>query len=161
MNPQFLTLILAATIGLSACSEAQVNSVSDNGASVDATASGPVPTVSINDAYVLKPLKGRDVTAGFFEVNGGDIDAKLVSASSPFVDTIELHTHTMDKGVMQMRKVDAIEIPAGETVYFKPGGLHLMLFGTRFADDQNAMPVTLVFEDGSTTELSMPLRDRS
>lgn len=88
MKPQFLSLIVAATLGLTACGDAQVNPVSD-GTAVAA------PNLSIEDPYVFRPLKGRDVTAGFFKVTGGDNEARLVAAESPFVDAIELHTHTM------------------------------------------------------------------
>jgi periplasmic copper chaperone A len=39
----------------------------------------------------------------------------------------EVHEMRMDAGVMRMRAVDAIKLPAGQTVELKPGGYHLML----------------------------------
>ena len=42
---------------------------------------------------------------------------------------IEFHEHLHSDGMMRMRPVDGgIVLPAGESVIFKPGGLHIMLF---------------------------------
>jgi copper(I)-binding protein len=46
-----------------------------------------------------------------------------------------------------MRPVEAIEIPAGQTVTLQPGGFHLMLIGLKEPLIQGqAVPVTLRFE---------------
>jgi copper(I)-binding protein len=42
-----------------------------------------------------------------------------------------MHTMAMDGDVMTMREVDAVDLPAGQTVEFKPGGFHLMLMGLK------------------------------
>lgn len=77
---------------------------------------------------------------------GQDGDA-LVAASTPAAGRVELHTHVQEDGVMKMRPVARIAVPARGTVTLAPGGDHLMLFdlpapmtaGQRF-------PVTLSFE---------------
>ncbi|MFY0989017.1 copper chaperone PCu(A)C [Halomonas sp. C05BenzN] len=61
-------------------------------------------------------------------VEGGE-PAVLVGARSPASETIELHDMTMDDGVMRMRRVERIEVPAGILQTMRPGaGYHLMLF---------------------------------
>ena len=55
---------------------------------------------------------------------------KLVEVSSPAGMT-EMHEMAMDGSVMRMRRVSAIELPAGKPVELKPGGLHLMLMGLK------------------------------
>jgi copper(I)-binding protein len=40
---------------------------------------------------------------------------------------VELHSMTLDGGVMRMRALPRIELPAGKTVNLAPNGLHLML----------------------------------
>ncbi|MFZ4111005.1 MAG: copper chaperone PCu(A)C [Polymorphobacter sp.] len=65
-------------------------------------------------------------------VNSGKTADQLVSASSPAVDKVEIHTMTMDSGVMKMRPLpDGIAIPAGGTARLAPGGYHLMLLGLK------------------------------
>jgi hypothetical protein len=44
------------------------------------------------------------------------------------VDRIELHRTEMREGVARMIEQERVEIPAGASVAFEPGGLHLMLF---------------------------------
>ncbi len=61
--------------------------------------------------------------------NGSDNDT-LLSATSPISPRVELHEHTMADGVMKMRQVMGIEVPAGGMVELKPGGYHIMLFDT-------------------------------
>jgi copper(I)-binding protein len=119
-----------------------------------------VMSLNITEGYIMAPLKGRDVTAGYFIIQNNGVDARMVSASSPVAAEVELHTHTMNDGVMQMREVEGIDLPTGEAVTFEPGGLHLMLFGFDRAEGQTETPVTLQFEDGEELTLTLPIRER-
>ena len=117
-------------------------------------------SVTVSDGYILAPLKGRDVTAGYFMIQNDGSAVRLVSASSPIASEVELHTHTMADGVMKMREVDGVDLPEGETVTFKPGGLHLMLFGFGQIEGQTETPVTLMFEGGEELTVTLPIRSR-
>ena len=52
-----------------------------------------------------------------------------------------------------MAPLDHVDVPAGDTVQFKPGGSHAMLFGL---DPQvkpgTAVPIRFGFSDGTTAE---------
>jgi hypothetical protein len=64
-----------------------------------------------------------------------------------------MHTHSMQNGIMMMRQLEAVEIPAGGSVEFKPGGNHIMLIGLErplVAGDR--FPLTLKFEHGGMVE---------
>jgi hypothetical protein len=63
--------------------------------------------------------------------NHGQGPDAIVSASSEAAETVELHEVLNDAGVMRMRPVPRIEVPAGATVELKPGGYHIMLLGLR------------------------------
>lgn len=82
--------------------------------------------------------------------NTGETSDRLIAASvsSDVARAVELHTHINDNGVMRMRKVEGgIEIGAGETVTFEPGGLHIMLIGLqRKVVIDERLPMTLTFE---------------
>jgi hypothetical protein len=65
---------------------------------------------------------------------------------------VELHSMTMDKGVMKMRPVEGgLEIKPGETVELKPGSLHLMFVGLKkpLATGDH-VKATLAFEKAGT-----------
>jgi len=72
---------------------------------------------------------------------------------------VELHTHINDNGVMRMRPVKDMPIPAGGTTELKPGGLHLMLMMLKKQlKAGEKMPITLIFEDGSKKEIQAEVR---
>jgi copper(I)-binding protein len=83
----------------------------------------------------------------------------LVGAESAVSEVVELHTHVEEGGMMRMRRVDKIEVPAGETVTLKPGGLHVMLIGLKQPlEPGDAVDLTLIFEDGSRMPVQAPVR---
>lgn len=98
--------------------------------------------------------------AGYMSIHnmGGEAD-RIVSASSPMAERVELHTHLMEGSVMKMRKVDAVDVPAKGHVEFAPGGFHLMLFGLKHhAKEGDKIPVTVVFEKAGPMELELEVR---
>jgi len=82
------------------------------------------------NATVRALLPGKSTTAAFFTLaNPSQRDCKLLSADSPSAERIEFHTHQHHGDMVMMRSVDQVEVPAGASLVFKSGGLHLMLFG--------------------------------
>ena len=84
-------------------------------------------------------------------------ELKLVAVDSDMFARIEIHTMSMDDGIMRMRRLDGLALPAGETVPLKPGGLHLMLFGYRGAARDKTVPMrlTLLDKNGDRTHLNV------
>lgn len=83
--------------------------------------------------------------------NSSSTPARLVSASTGRAERVELHTHRMEDGLMKMRQVEGIEIPAHGAAELKPGGLHVMMFGLKTPlVEGEAFPVELRFENGAT-----------
>ena len=85
--------------------------------------------------------------------NHGASPDRLLTAASEAAARVELHTHLNNNGVMQMREVDAIDVPAGGMAELKPGGFHVMLMGLKKPlKEGESFPLTLTFEKaGSTT----------
>ena len=112
------------------------------------------------EPYVRAMAPGQSSSAAFMTLrNASNTDHAVVSAESPAAGIVELHTHTMEDGMMRMRKVERIDIPARSMTVLKPGGLHVMLMrveGTLRHGDK--VSVTLVFEDGSKKEIEAPVR---
>lgn len=124
----------------------------------------PSDTLTVANAWVKPPMPGRDVTAAYFTVANGLADGdRLIAASAPFAETVELHTHLNDDGVMRMRKVDALEAPAGAQLTLQPGGDHLMLFGVDPSKigEGMAAPITLTFENAGDVVVMAKVADRT
>ncbi|MES9832718.1 MAG: copper chaperone PCu(A)C [Candidatus Thiodiazotropha sp. DIVDIV] len=116
--------------------------------------------VMVDDPYVRAVPPGQPNSASFMSIhNKSDKAIALVSASSSAAEVVELHTHTMEEGMMRMRRVEKIDLPAGEMTSLKPGGLHVMLIGLK----QKLVPgemvgLTLSFDDGSQLKVDAPVR---
>jgi len=58
----------------------------------------------------------------------GEIE-KLISVKSPIAKRVEIHQTESEDGVMKMRLVNILNIPAKSITMLKPGGKHVMFFG--------------------------------
>ena len=95
---------------------------------------------------------------GFLKItNTGSTPDRLVSASSPAAELVQVHEMKMDGNVMRMRAVEnGLEIPAGGSVMLAPGGFHLMMTGLKAPLKQGtSVPVTLVFEKAGKVDVEL------
>jgi copper(I)-binding protein len=116
--------------------------------------------VEISEPRLRLPPNGRDLTAGYLTLtNGSDKAQKLVGASSPKAERIELHAHLKGAdGLAQMRQVQQVEIPANGTAVLAPGGLHLMVIGIKEPlKPGDSFPVELRFEGNRKVGFAMPV----
>ena len=112
-------------------------------AAAPASADGPL---TVEDARARLLLPSRPGAAWLTIRNAGGQD-RLVGAESPAAERVEIHTHVHEGGVMMMRRVDAIDVPAGGEAALEPGGDHLMLFGLKGKlSPGDTFPLTLLFE---------------
>lgn len=116
--------------------------------------------VQVEDIYVRAVPPGQGNSAAFMRLaNEGEADHALVAVESDASKVVELHTHLKEDGMMKMRRVDKIDLPAGATATLQPGGLHVMLIGlTRQLSPGEDVEIALIFEDGSRTELRAPVK---
>jgi len=79
--------------------------------------------------------------------NTGATPDRLVSVSSKAAKRAQIHTTSMDNGVMKMRNLkDGIALAPGATSVLKPGGKHIMLMGLKAPIVKgDAIAVTLTF----------------
>lgn len=114
--------------------------------------------VRVDNAWVRATAPGQQNAAGFMDLTAA-ADMKLVGGSSPVSASLELHTMSMDGGVMVMRRVAAIDLPRGQTVRLMPGGLHIMFIGLKApirAGD--TVPVSLTLRDAAGRERALQLQ---
>lgn len=90
--------------------------------------------------------------------SSGEAD-RLISASSAVAAKVELHTVLDDGGMMAMRQVEAIDVPANGAVELKPGGFHVMLLDVQEPlEAGETLTLSLTFEKAGTVELTLPVR---
>ena len=119
-----------------------------------------VGTIEIEQPWARATPKGATIGAGYMKItNTGTEPDRLVGGSVSFAQHFELHSMTMEQGVMKMREVkDGLEIKPGETVELKPGGYHVMFVGLKQPLKQGAdLTVTLNFAKAGTVEVKYPV----
>ena len=120
------------------------------------------PALKIRDAWVLEPNPAREIGAGFMTIeNPGDEAVAIVGASSKAAEVVEIHQMKMEDGIMKMRMLDRLEIPAHSSVKLEPGGLHLMLIRlTGKLVEGDSVEIELKLADGEHLEVTAPVRKR-
>lgn len=102
----------------------------------------------IEHPYARATMPGQPNGGGYLKIdNAAGAADRLVAASAEVSKTVELHTMKLDNNVMRMRQIDAIDVPAGQAVELKPGGMHLMFIGLKAPlKAGDSFPVKLSFE---------------
>ena len=114
-----------------------------------AAASVRIGSLAIDGAWSRETAAGQVVAGGFMTIsNKGASEDRLVSGTSPVAAEVQLHTMTIDGGVMRMRQLaGGIAVPARGTLELKPGSYHIMFMGLRRQLRQGErFPVTLRFQ---------------
>ena len=125
---------------------------------------GEMTSFAIGDLVVESPWARESVTrtgVAYFTVrNGGDQDDRLIVVSSEVAEQAELHASVMQDGVMRMRAVDAVEVPAHGEAVLAPGGLHVMLVGLKAPlEEGGSFALTLTFEKAGEVEVMTAIED--
>jgi len=119
---------------------------------------------TVGDLVVENPWARESVTrtgAAYLTVrNGGDEDDRLIGVSAEIADQAALHSSMMQDGVMRMRPVEAVEVPAGGEAVLEPGGVHIMLVGLKGRlEEGQSFALTLEFEKAGEVEVMTAIED--
>lgn len=116
--------------------------------------------LEIENPFVREMPPTAPATGAFMTIiNSSDQDIAIVSAKSDAAKKVELHTHTNDNGVMRMREIPQIIVPAMGQAELKPGGLHIMLINpTRALNEGDDVRILVTLKDGSELEIIAPVR---
>ena len=109
----------------------------------------------IEHAWVRLPAVAGRPAAAYFTISGSDGAAdRLVKVESALVQKIELHESMAGMGgMMAMKPLASVVVPASQTVVFKPGDRHAMLFGIDpVVKPGTAVPLRFGFASGKTAE---------
>jgi copper(I)-binding protein len=83
----------------------------------------------------------------------------LMKISSAVCRSVEMHHMTHDDGMMEMREVKSIKLPAGKRVDFEEEGYHLMLVGLKSAlKEGDRVPLTLSLKRGDSRVIKVEVQ---
>lgn len=130
---RFRFLLLSLMVFLPAAAQGQ-----------EATSKG----ITVANAWARATPGGATVGAVFLEIRADkDTSDRLTGISSPVADRTEIHSSSMQDGVMKMRRLDTVDLKPGETLVLKPMSEHIMLFNLkRPLKEGDAVDLTLTFE---------------
>lgn len=116
--------------------------------------------IDVVSPYVREVPPGVTTSAAFLTLkNNTDKAFSLIKVSSDIAKNIELHEHTHKDGMMEMRQVEEIKIPAHGETALKPGGYHIMLIGlTRKIKSGDKVTLELEFDNGDKQQIEAEVK---
>jgi periplasmic copper chaperone A len=124
------------------------------------SACGPkTPNISIHNAWV-RPDPLWENAAGYFVIeNSGNENDALIGITIDFADSGMMHQTTIEDDISKMVMLMKLDVPAGESVEFKPMNYHVMI--TNLQPDLNygdIVTITFEFETSGIIEVAAELR---
>ena len=118
--------------------------------------------VRISHAWASSTVPGQEVGAAYMVLQSST-NASLTGVASPAAGSVEIHKMSINNGVMEMRMLETLPLPAGKAVKLEPGGFHLMLFDLKKplkVGEELALTLKVTDEAGKlrTQEVRVPIR---
>lgn len=111
------------------------------------SASAQGPLIEVREAWARATTSTARVGGVFLTMTATGGSDRVVSASSPVADRVELHETVRDGDVMKMREVLQLPVQPGLPTVLKPGAHHIMLIGLkRPLNRGDTFPLTITFE---------------
>ena len=107
----------------------------------------------IAGAVYRAPLVDGAPGVAYFSITSPATD-RIVGISSPEAQSVEIHESSAHDGVAAMQKRETVELPAGKTVTFGPGGLHVMVFAPVPQQASATFPIQITLESGRVETIS-------
>ena len=104
--------------------------------------------------------KGATTGAAYMTItNKGTTPDRVSCVSSDASAQCQIHSMTMEGGVMKMRPVEGgLEVKPGETITLLPSGFHVMLVGLKHPLEKGqTVKVTLKFDHAGTVDVEYPV----
>ncbi len=113
--------------------------------------------VDVTGAWARATVPGQMGSGAFMTLTSKE-GARVIGAASPVAGVVEIHEMKMEGGVMKMRAIDALDLPAGKPVELKPGGYHVMLLDlNRTLKPGERIPLSLRVETRDHKLVTVPV----
>lgn len=122
-------------------------------------AAGGSAPVQVVAAWVPEPPAVSRNAAGYLTLMGGAEDDVLLGATTAAAEVVEVHETSLAGGVLRMKPVASLPVPARKRIEFGPGGLHLMLINLRqVVRYGGTVPLELRFEKAGLIRVDAEVR---
>lgn len=115
-------------------------------------------TITIHHPWAAATPPGATTGAAYMKIiNKGKKTLRLLKMSTPVADKVEIHSMTMDKGIMRMRELTPpLKIAPKSTLLLNHNGLHLMLIGLKKPlVEEEMVSFKLTFAGGKTMDVDL------
>jgi len=104
--------------------------------------------IIVENPWAAATPPGASVGGGYLVVrNTGASPERLIGASSPIAERVEMHVSITEGDIVKMRQQQSLTVPANGRLELKPGAGHLMFVGLKKPFKQgDTVPLTLRFE---------------
>ena len=124
-------------------------------------ASATLAQVQVDGAWARATVQGQKATGAFMKLTAPQA-TRLVAVTTAVAGVAEIQEMKMDGGVMKMRAMNALDLPAKQAIELKPGSYHLMLMDLKAPlMKDSSVALTLTFKDAkgveSQQQISVPV----
>ena len=116
--------------------------------------------LSVRHPWTRATPPGAKVAAGYLEIrNSGRQPDRLIGASTPAAERVEVHVLIREGDVLRMREVKSLDVPARERLVLRPSGSHLMIVGLErpFVKGERVL-LTLHFEKAGELQIELEVQ---
>ena len=112
-----------------------------------ASCGGPTASLIVEDVTCRPPLTDGGTAVAYFSVTSSIAD-RITGVSSPSAAAVEIHESTASGGMASMQELEFVELPAGQSVTFAPGGMHIMIISPDKTGPNATIPVRIALQSG-------------
>lgn len=118
------------------------------------------PPVVIENAWIREAPPGATVLGAYMTVrNQGAREDRLLRVETPAAGRVEIHEMAGQNGVMRMRPMAYLKLPAGQTAVLQPKGTHMMLMDLkRPLKAGMRVPMTFHFDRAGRIRRDVPVK---
>lgn len=116
--------------------------------------------LSVRHPWTRATPPGAKVGVGYLEIrNAGKDPDRLIGASTPAAERVELHVLKREGEVVKMREAKELTVPARARLVLRPSSSHLMIVGLRkpFVKGER-IPLTLLFERAGELQVELEVQ---
>jgi len=113
--------------------------------------------VVVSNASARATAPGQESAAIRLTITSKE-NARLVAIASPVAGAVEIHSMTHDDGMMKMRALEFLPLPAGKKVRLGTSGNHVMLIDLKKplkAGDSVPLIITVAFDNKSEEKIKV------
>ncbi len=129
----------------------------DDDSAATPTADAAVGKIEVRGAWVRAST--NDVAAGYFQVENGGLDDRLVSVTANVGTAAQLHETVTEGASSKMQEVTGgVDVPANGELKLAPGGYHLMIMGLKEPLSEGGfVDLVLQFQNAGKIDLKVPV----